>query len=155
MTTRGPGRSGSRTAWLLASLVASAVLGALAVRAAAPAPIETDLRPLAFAAPDEAVVGQRVTAFGAIDLGSEPVAWHQIRICRPRGDDCVPNAPQEIATPAVPGPWIGRAGFLSFREPGEYLVQWSVFVDAGLDTPWNVATVDALVRVVEGDVDGP
>lgn len=155
MRTRRPARPGSWIAWLLASLITIAVLGAVAVRGATPAPIDTDLRPLAFAAPDEAVAGQRVTAFGAIDLGTENVAWHQVVICPSSGSDCVRNAPRQIAVPDARGPWIGRAGYLSFREPGVYRVRWSVFVDAGLDTPWKVATVDARVHVVEDGVDDP
>lgn len=133
-------------------LPAAALLAAIGVRAAAPATPPASVRVLAFAVPDTVVAGELATAFGvlaAADGGAEePMrVWHQFELCPEDGAPCTRLAPRELALEATP--WVGEAGVVSAPRAGVLQVRWRVFVDVGIDTPWQVASVGSRVAVVE------
>lgn len=92
-----------------------------------------------------------MTAYAAIEAGSTCCYWHQIVICSPAPGDCRAHAPAIIEVASPGSVWVGTAGTIAFDEPGDYDVRWSLFADAGMDTPWRIDEREVVVHVLGAD----
>lgn len=139
--------------WRLSLSLSLYVLACVAVAAifVASRPVVNlpNIRIGAFAFPAVAKVNEAAQSFGIVFFDDESIesVIYTLELCEAERNECRILTRQQIQ-PELNGFWFGRVSQFSIPQAGEYIVNWRVYFDMGLDSPWqlDVYTQEVLVQ---------